>query len=195
MISVFENVYEPSDDTWLLIEALNEAKASGRIGVDLGSGTGIVGLVMLKNTAVNTSIFIDVNPYAALNTMYNLYLNKLDHRGLVIQGSVDILQLKRGIADIVVANPPYLPGERTEDLIDHALIAGPEGFEAIKEFIEFSNRILKKNGLLFLVYSSLSNQDAIKNLMMKNCFRTLKMWVKHVFFEDIFVVEAVKECM
>ncbi len=195
MISVFENVYEPSDDTWLLIDALAEANPSGRVGVDLGSGTGVVGLVMLKNMISEVNVFIDINPYAVLNTMYNLYLNRLDHRGLVVQGDVNTPLLKQGVADIVVANPPYLPGEKIEDIVDRALLAGPQGFEAIAEFIKFSSRVLRMNGLLFLVYSSLSNPEVVKNLIVENCFRVLKTWVKHVFFEDIFVVEAVKECM
>jgi len=192
LVLILENVYEPSDDTWLLLELL-----SGEIGnrydlcMDLGCGTGILGLYLLKNDVCRRVVFIDKNPYATLNTMINLIVNNVSHRGLIIHGDEAGEFLREGIFDLVVANPPYLPGE-SRDLLDEALISGIEGYEIVNLFIQYAYKTLKINGKLYIVYSTLSKPDVIEPLLNKY-FNTYKWGTKRFFYETIIAVGACKK--
>ncbi len=160
----------------------------------MGCGTGIVGLSMLHDYASERFIFIDVNPYALLNTSFNLQINSLSHRGVVIGNKARIKMIISGAVDIIVANPPYLPGRMSTDYIDASLIGGEQGYETIIDFIDFSKNSLKEGGILFLVYSSLSNPETVEENLRSNCFEIRRRWKRHFFFEDIIVVEASKKC-
>jgi len=170
-------------------------QASGyhaRLGADLGSGTGIIGIHALVEKLVERIVFVDVNPHATLNVDYNLGLNNLYGRGIVVTADVrHCVPFLGGFFDVVYANPPYLPGV-PRDVYEASLLGGPRGFEAVLGFIDTASRILVDNGRLFLVYSSLSNPSIIESYMSRKCFRIVNRVVKHVFFEDIIAVEAVR---
>ncbi|ADI31170.1 methyltransferase [Staphylothermus hellenicus] len=160
--------------------------------IDLGCGTGVVGLYLLSKNICSKTVFIDINPVALLNTVYNLKLNYYQHRGLVASISSD--SILENYFDLVVANPPYLPGI-PENLYDYSLVGGSGGYEAVLEFIDLAYYFLVENGVFYLVYSSLSQPSIIENYLSKKCFRIIRKNIKHFFFEDIIVVEAVKKCM
>ena len=185
-------MYEPGDDTWLLIKSLEKLRGKRyRVCLDLGSGTGVIGIFLLKNRICEKVFFIDISEYALENTIYNLIYNNLTGRGVVINNhSGDCF--KEHIFDLVVSNPPYLPGV-PKDLYDKALLSGPGGFETIISFIDSASKIIKSGGLFFLVYSSLSNPRVIEEYLSMRGFSIINKFSKHFFFEDIIVVEAVKK--
>ncbi len=135
---------------------------------------------------------MDVNYYALMNTIHNLLINKLIHRGLVL-GINDFNPLLEDFFDIVLANPPYLPGT-PQDIYDYALLAGPYGYEAVLDFIDNAYRLLHVDGILLIVFSSLSGEEKVFEFLTRKCFRIRKVIRKHFFFEDIIGVEAVKTC-
>jgi len=68
-------VYEPSDDTWIAVEALERLGALGyrfESVLDLGSGTGV--LAAVARTLFNPSLVaaVDLSPYAAKATRLTL---------------------------------------------------------------------------------------------------------------------------
>lgn len=136
-------------------------------------------------------MFIDKNPSAVYNTMVNLAINRLLDRGIVVQGSVVDGFFLESVFDLVVANPPYLPGVPIDDY-DEALLSGPLGYETVVLFIEIASRILVNGGRLFLVFSSLSRPRYVMDALGENGFRILRVRKKHFFFEDIIGVEAEK---
>jgi len=97
-----KGVYEPEDDSYLML-SIPEVK--GNI-LDVGCGTGIVGIHYLEKG--NKVTFIDIDPRAAECTKRNLELNKL--KGEVIIS--DLLSSVRGEFDYCLFNPPYLPSDQ-----------------------------------------------------------------------------------
>ncbi len=185
-------MYEPGDDTWLLIESLEKLRGEKyKVCLDLGSGTGIVGIFLLKNNICEKVFFIDINENALENTIYNLINNNLLGRGIAINNRSGNC-FKEHVFDLVVSNPPYLPGV-PKDLYDKALLSGPSGFETIIDFIDSVSKIIKPGGLFFLVYSSLSDPRVIEEYLSMKGFSIINKFSKHFFFEDIIVVEAVKK--
>ena len=184
-MSVLKDVYEPSDDTWLASKLLDYYRGSGLfkkldVCVDMGSGTGFLGLYSLVKGICGRVVFIDINEKALANTSLNLALNNLVGRGLVLDSSTG---LRDSIAGLVVANPPYLPGNPLDDL-DKAFYTGPEGYEVVVEFIHEACRLLRVGGFLVLTYSSLSNTRVIEEEIAK-CFKINRVESKRFFFEEL----------
>ncbi len=136
-------------------------------------------------------VFVDKNPQATYNTMINLEINELLDRGIVVQGSIMDGFLLDSVFDVVVANPPYLPGVPVDEY-DEALLSGPLGYETVVLFIETASRILVNGGRLFLIFSSLSRPRYVMEALRENRFKILRVRKKHFFFEDIIGVEAEK---
>jgi len=186
-IYVFKNVYEPSDDTWLLMELIEPSKKNGKIVVDTCSGTGILGIYSWIIGRPRKIIFIDISNQAIANIAFNIvHLNLRNH--LILR--CDLLKcLNEYSVDVVLANPPYQPGIGK----DLDLYGGVHGYETILNLIIEANRVLRNGGSLFLVYSSLSNEDIIMDYLHKYGFKVNKKKTKHFFFEDIIAIEAIKE--
>jgi len=159
--------------------------------MDLGSGTGILGIYLLTSNICELVVFTDINEIALLNTIHNLIINNSIHRGIVML--VDRLEnLYNGYFNLIVSNPPYLPGI-PGDPYDKALMGGEKGYETIIYFIDVAGSILKENGIFYLLFSSLSKPEIILDSLNKRGFKLLSKKSKHFFFEDLFLVEAVRK--
>ncbi len=187
-IVVFNGVYKPAEDTWLLLEIIDRERVYGRTVLDLCSGSGVVGLYMLKYMGVERVIMVDIDYRASCNEKYNVYQHSLMDRVVIVNSSLSHSIRAKSI-DVVVANPPYLPGY--EDYVD--VVGGPTGLEVIRELLSDARRVLRDNGLLYMVFSSLAGLDNVYRLFRDNGFKINKSISKHYFFEDIVAVEAVKE--
>uniref|UniRef100_A0A7C4D6C1 Methyltransferase n=1 Tax=Staphylothermus marinus TaxID=2280 RepID=A0A7C4D6C1_STAMA len=191
---MYENVYEPSEDTWFLLDIIEKRLVGGKQRfvncIDLGCGTGVLGLYLLVNNICERVFFIDSSFVALENTFENILLNNVLNKSILINTDVADLKLIN-VFDLVVANPPYLPG-KPSDLYDTALLTGINGFETIVSFIETSYRLLRKHGLLYLVYSSLSRINVVENTLNKK-FKVINKFSKKFFLEELYVIEALRK--
>lgn len=165
-------------------------KARFRNCLDLGCGSGILGIYLLTSNTCGRVVFVDSNQYAIENTRENTYLNHVIHRSLLLYSDSRILNLLNQF-DLVIGNPPYLPGEPV-NLYDSSLLTGPRGYETIVSFIEKSYELLRENGLLYITYSSLSNTSVVESVLNKR-FRVINKFSKRFFLEEIYVVEALRK--
>ncbi|MET1159373.1 MAG: methyltransferase [Thermoprotei archaeon] len=158
--------------------------------IDLGCGTGILGIHLLCSNICNKTVFVDIDKDALNTTHYNLYHTKLFPRALLIL-TENAYSLFEENADLVVANPPYLPGTPIYHL-DHTVVSGPIGYERPLLFIATAYKLLKRSGILYLVYSSLSNADVIE-AYLKKFFDIRYKTTKRFFYEELYGVEAIKK--
>ncbi len=99
---VAEGVYAPSDDTFLLLSAI-DLKGDERV-LELGTGSGIIGLHCARAGARVT--VTDISKDAVTNARHNTELN-----GLYISIiHTDLFSGLRGRFDVMIFNPPYLSG-------------------------------------------------------------------------------------
>jgi len=159
--------------------------------IDLGSGTGAVGLFLLSKGFCARALFYDIVEKALLNSVYNLVLNKLAHRAIAILCDDAEASILEGSADLVAANPPYLPGVPCNEY-EVALLGGPKGYETAVRFIRFAEKMLAKNGLLFITFSSLSDPEVIEAVLSEKYSIKAKQ-AKVFFYETLYVVEAEKK--
>jgi release factor glutamine methyltransferase len=183
-------VYEPAEDTFLLLKLIDRIGGEFSLGLDMGCGTGIAGLYALYKGYVRRVVFTDINPYAVNNTVYNLMLNRFEDRGIVIYTDRSN-PLREDMFDIVFSNPPYLPG-KPRDIYDESLVAGVKGYKKIIMFIDEAFRVLRRGGYLLLIFSSLSHENIVFKYLIGKGFRVVDFLREHYFFEDIIGVGAVK---
>ncbi len=94
------------DAIWLAHFA---ADKSSRVAFDLGAGSGAVGLELLLLGSAHVT-FVEIDPDAAAHCEKNVAARDLDSRVAILLGDVlDVAELHRGEADLVVCNPPYVP--------------------------------------------------------------------------------------
>ena len=154
---VYENVYEPAEDSFLFAE--NLSVRSGDVVLDIGTGCGILGILAAEKAS--EVIAVDVNPHAVCCAKENAKQNKVADRLSFIQGSLFAPLRMEKIFDLILFNAPYLPTEGTEKLswIEYAWSGGLNGRQVIDRFICEVPGYLKASGRVLLMQSNLSGVD------------------------------------
>ncbi len=174
-IKVFDGVYEPAEDSYLLIESIDVKNC--KKALDMGCGTGIVALHLAKFCS---TLAADINDVAVGNTIYNARLNKIELK-VVKSNLFSSINEK---FDIIAFNPPYLP-TKGEDI---AWDGGENGIEVLKKFFRDALRYLNENGRIYFIASSLSGIDELIKKFSTYEFKKLKE--KAFFFERIYAYVA-----
>ncbi|HIP65904.1 MAG TPA: hypothetical protein EYH08_05220 [Pyrodictium sp.] len=183
-LAICSEVYEPSDDTWLLIDVVKQVACgqSSRVFVDMGAGTGVVGIYISTLNLYSYILSVDINPCSVLCVLENVRRNGLGHLIDVVQ-SDNMLFLRCGVEGITIAyNTPYLPVS-DEGLLGLAWSGGLN--EVLRTFTLFAERC-RKHCLLIVVFSSLSGPlDQVFEIATNLGFKLVAIRTKHLFFEKL----------
>ena len=170
IIEINDKVYDPCEDTFLLIESIRIKKND--FVFEIGTGCGIISLECARIGA--KVISSDINPYAIQTAKKNFFNNMSKLKGKIEfrQGDLFSVLKKDEKFDVIIFNPPYLPTKPKDKIgkpgwIDIALNGGYDGLQLTKRFIKSINIYLKKTGIAYFVFSSLSDRDVIENYISK----------------------------
>ena len=148
--------------------------------LDVFSGSGCIGIAVLKNTKKANIDFAEINKKFLKQIKLNLKINRTDPRRYRVFHS-DIFQGVKKKYDYIFANPPYLAKRRLEKIqksvIDFepnsAFLGGRQGMDYIRKFLKTADCFLKKNGKIYLEFDSFQKGEIEKILKSKNlryCF-------------------------
>ncbi len=183
-IKFLKDVYEPDDDTFLLLENINAKKTDTVL--EIGIGTGIVSLFLAKQAKQVTGV--DINPAAVMLAGKNAELNSITNAAFF---KSDLFEKIRGNYDLIVFNLPYVP---TEEKIDEpkalAWDGGTDGRKVTDRFLKQAIAHIKNNSRIVVVDSSLSNHKKTIEFLEKNGFRAKILAEKKLFFETLYVIEG-----
>ena len=188
---IFDHVYEPDEDTFLLAENLDAAPND--VVLDLGTGCGI--LAVLSALKARRVVATDVNPHAVRCAKLNAKVNKVSDNMEVVRGDLLGPIKEDGKFSLILFNAPYLPVQEGEqaDWIDYAWAGGERGRTVIDRFISSASRYLKPKGRMLLVQSTLSDErESILELEKQNLSAKV-IDEKKVSFETIILIEAEKQ--
>ncbi|MCX7191989.1 MAG: peptide chain release factor N(5)-glutamine methyltransferase [Candidatus Methylopumilus sp.] len=173
------HVLIPRADTEILIEkALSKINAHDLYEIlDLGCGTGIIGITIALERPLSNVTLIDQSEHAIQNTKENQTLHQVTN--VMIQKSDWFSTLDQTRFDVILSNPPYLEdndphlSQGLEDEPLDALVSGPTGIEAIQYIIENAKNHIKPSGWLFIEHGY--NQAIIlKDLFEKNGYQHIE---------------------
>ena len=173
------HVLIPRADTEILIEkALSKMNAHDLYEIlDLGCGTGIIGITIALERPLSNVTLIDQSEHAIQNTKENQTLHQVTN--VMIQKSDWFSALDQTRFDVILSNPPYLEdndphlSQGLEDEPLDALVSGPTGIEAIQYIIENAKNHIKPSGWLFIEHGY--NQAIIlKDLFEKNGYQHIE---------------------
>ncbi|XP_024878889.1 hemK methyltransferase family member 2 [Temnothorax curvispinosus] len=171
-----KTVYEPSEDSYLLIDALEADlkilhTIKPRICLEIGSGSGIVitALAMaLKRHNVHF-VAIDINPDACKATKRTSLVNSADVDVLQMN-LLDCIQIKYTF-DIILFNPPYVVTECKEVLDDRLVFktwaGGKNGRQVMEQVFTTIPEILSDTGLFYLVVIKENDPEYILSAFQK----------------------------
>ena len=183
---VYDDVYPPSEDTYLLLDSI-DYRADDTI-LEVGCGSGFVTIELCKT--VKQMIAVDISLSAVRNTKENIENNELLRSCEVVQSDLLSAIDPKTRFSIILFNPPYLPEDEDETSIDHALIGGKEGIETTVRFVQEAVGHLTKDGAIYLVASSLANVDKIEDSLQQQGLSVTVVSKKSRFFERIFVLKG-----
>ena len=169
-IYLHPEVYDPAEDTFLLIDVI-DIKPEDFV-FEIGTGTGIIGLYCVMIGA--DVICSDINPYAIELTKRNFLVNQNLLKGNfeVRNGSFFSVLDKYEKFDKIIFNPPYLP-TKSKDIVggsgwfDKAVDGGLDGLLQTQNFIKHLSKHLKKEGAGYFVFSSLSDRKKLDYIISK----------------------------
>lgn len=126
--------------------------------VDLGTGTGIIPLILSYKTGWHQLVGVEVQEGSFKRAVRNAALNGLDERVSFIHGDVkdfDVCWGKElsGSVDVVTSNPPYTKGSGGIKSTNRAkAIARHETTAGLEDFIRCAAQLLRPRGDFFMVH-------------------------------------------
>lgn len=172
---VNENVLIPRFETEELVETVIEY--SKKLGdnldiVDLGTGTGVIGITLDKKLSTNTVDIIDISKVA----LEVAKINKEKNNSKVILIENDFLEGISKKYDIIVSNPPYIKtNEEIEEIVKNnephlALYAGDDGLDCYRKILKnISNNMKDKCLIAFEIgYDQANDLDKLTNEYLKD---------------------------
>ena len=172
-------IYEPAEDSELLLEAaLKEVRPEDEV-IEIGAGSGFVAERIAGKC--RWVVVTDISPYA---------VKVLREKGLDAVRT-DIARGIRKKFTLVLFNPPYLELEdevRREDWLDVAIDGGKGGVEVISRFLDSLPEIMDENGRAILIVSS-QNEPQIYKLLEEKKISYEVVGKKELFFETLYALK------
>ena len=152
---VDNKVLVPRPETETIIQNILETFSSNQIKVlDLGTGSGAIGLSLAKERKNWEVICSDMSLEAIKVTEKNMLMNSLN---VSLVNSNWLAAFKNECFDLIVSNPPYINPSDPRVLSDglrfepiEALVSDCGGFKDIEQIVKESSKTLNNSGYLFL---------------------------------------------
>lgn len=123
--------------------------------LDLGTGTGILSILLSEKTNLNKIYGIEIQKDIADMAKRSIKLNNLENKIEIINTDIKDLEniFKNNYFDAIVTNPPY-KNKDTGELNDneYQYISRHETTAELSDFIKISFKLLKDKGSLYMVH-------------------------------------------
>ena len=139
----------------VLLSDFSKEMPTGSTVLDLGTGTGILGILLCGKTKLSKIYGIDVQEEVCQMAKRSIKLNNLENRFEIINDNIKNLNtiFENCSIDAIVSNPPYKKdnsGLKNESKTK--LISRHEITATLEDFIEIASKLLKNNSSLYMVH-------------------------------------------
>lgn len=215
----YNHVYEPSEDSFLLLDALELElpyllEKKPLVCLEIGPGSGIIISALSKylNYQRHGFFAVDINKFACDATKRTSNANQVNVEAI----NMDLLTaFKPNSVDLLVFNPPYVTTPSSED--DHQLeqnkfydteaeqvygtdekvlikswAGGVDGCEIINRVIHGLKHILAPNGVLYLLIIKDNNPEKIIKDLRNLGFQAKQIIDRKIRGEHLIVLKVLK---
>ena len=140
----------PETEEWVdnLIKTFQAAKKEKLFVLDIGVGTGCIGLAIAKTFPSWNVLGVDISDKALALAEQNKIENKIENINFIKSDLFECLPNKK--FDLIVSNPPYINQKQYEELADsvaqwedrQALVASVDGLSVIKNIAAKAHKYL-----------------------------------------------------
>ena len=161
-----------------MLERCVRQYAKGKV-LDIGTGSGIQAIAAAQKNNVISVLAADVQK-GVID-----YCRKCIKNPKIKFSQSDLFKSIKGKFDTIIFNPPYLPQELK--LKDLTIEGGRKGYEIIEKLINEVNEFLSQDGIILMVFSSLTKKEKVEGFIKNNLLDFEEIGKQHIFFEDIYV--------
>ncbi|ESO05908.1 hypothetical protein HELRODRAFT_64578 [Helobdella robusta] len=196
----FKDVYEPAEDTFLLLDALEKDELQIKsiqplICLEVGSGSGCVSsFVAAMLGSATFYICTDINKKATLMTKTTGIINGNQQLNPVLTNFADALdkRLSRSV-DLLIFNPPYVVTDSLEvkypDIISKSWAGGIKGREVLDKFLPRVENLLSHQGVFYLVAIKPNKPDEIVGIMSSYGFTCSTVMERRAGIEHLLILK------
>jgi release factor glutamine methyltransferase len=195
----YEKIYEPSEDTFLLLDALEKDMSSLNemkplFVFEIGSGSGVVINFLAKHLKESKKCLFystDINMDACKATQRTARQNKNDINVVncdLIMPLVD--KMKRKI-DILIFNPPYVVTEMNEvgsKGLPAAWAGGPRGRVVMDRLFPYIDSLLTEQGFFYLVCIKQNQIEQIEKFFLALKFKIYLVMERKAGIENLYIL-------
>lgn len=155
-------------DSVILSDFAKNIKKGSKV-VDLGTGTGIIGLVLCKKTELKEIVGVEIQKEVAEMANRSIKLNKLEDKFKILNTDINKIfedkLLEKNKFDVVVMNPPYKEkGTGKINEVDSKIISRHEVKATLSDFIKVASNLLKDKGEIYIVHKPERMPDIIQKM-------------------------------
>ena len=201
--------YSPAEDSYLFLDTIEanmdeimRSHPSPPLCLEVGPGSGVISAFTSRALAdrqqSSMMITVDVNPAALYATQKTFACVGMSQSLECILGDATTCMFRRGVFDLMMCNPPYVPSDRNE--IDHPLTAAwsgglPDGREVTDKVIERAADSLYGNGDLWLLLDERNVPSAVARFAQSLGFKTQQVAKRKVPGELLYIFRFSKYLM
>lgn len=176
-----KNSLIPRQDTELIIDlVLKQFDKKSKLNIlDLGTGSGVIGITLSKLYPDSIITISDISPKALKVANKNIKKHKVNNINTIESNWFDSFKEKE-FFDLILSNPPYI-AEGDSHLTNlelkyeptNALVSAKNGFSDIFKIIDSAPNFLKPQGKLFIEHGY-TQADKVKNYLQQKSFENIK---------------------
>ena len=176
----------PRSDTEVLVEeAVRLLRAEGKHDpriLDLGCGSGCIGIALGHFLPGSRITFVDVSPEALEITKSNIARNALHRRCAVLEGNIlETPPMRMGEYDLLVSNPPYIMSSEIDELDVSvkgyeprlALDGGEDGYKFYRAILSKWMSVLSDSGSVIMEIGE-GQAEVVMELMRRGGLRDVR---------------------
>lgn len=176
-----KNSLIPRQDTELMVDlVLNQFDKKFKLNIlDLGTGSGVIGITLSKFYPNSLITISDISPKALKVANKNIKKHKVSNVNSIESNWFSGFKEEKNF-DLILTNPPYIAKgdvHLTNLEINYepsnALVSANNGFSDIFKIIDSAANFLKPQGKLFIEHGY-TQADKVKNYLQKKYFDTIK---------------------
>ena len=166
----YEEVYEPAEDSFLLLDALEKDLESIRnenpvLCLEIGSGSGIISTGLASVLPSSFVFSCDINPKACLASQETSKINKTQNQSFVLMDFLSSYPFREKTFDIIVCNPPYVATSEDElerNDIYASWAGGSLGRQLTDKLINSLPKIMSPQGQAYIILEQCNKPEEVK---------------------------------